>query len=678
MAHLKLKLFGQIIKEIELHSGQDYLAGRSDDVAIPLPPHKGISRHHLKIYQENETWMVAHISKFGQIICNGESLQVLTLNANKNFSVPPFEFEFTLSSNHENDVSADTKALVQLTPHLNVEPHFAVQKVQGLLKQESQPLENQSPIVEGNDEATAIYTSSPLVAYIKVLHLESEQILDIELKGLQWFGGRDVSCDIPVTGPKASRKHFEIRKSEDHYQIIDLHSSNGTFVNGDHIRPGKPITLKSGDLIEVSGMELTFELRNPKLQNQLALIQGTDQQGAQSLLNNTMSSNPQGISNLGVEKLNTEEMKQLGYFEARWSPIKSYLQDKKSRPKIIAAIIVILFAFILSDEDNEQKTNSVGAASSSKQEGSVSLDQLNPESRQAIKNSFNLAMNMYMQTRYELCIAELKKLHDTIPAYENSRELLTFCEHGAELVKKKEDSDRREREKENSEREIAQIVESCKSLVSNRKALSEVQVCLSRAIERAPEHPLVLGLLEQAQIQAHEQMNRSIAAENSKKRRASGERLYQKGLKSLSLGQYNVATNELSKALDLFEPSSERYQQIRSKLSEAKKLNGQKTTQALSNCKENIAKSLFKLAAQECELVLKNDPQNQEAKNLKSQALSELRRELKSIYEDSVLEESMGNTDSAKEKWKQIKERSFPQEEYYKKSIKNLQKYGGS
>ena len=56
--------------------------------------------------------------------------------------------------------------------------------------------------------------------------------------------------------------------------------------------------------------------------------------------------------------------------------------------------------------------------------------------------------------------------------------------------------------------------------------------------------------------------------------------------------------------------------------------------------------------------------------------LSSLRRDLKSIYEDSVLEESLGNVDSAKEKWKKIIKDDLDFEEYSKKARTLLKKYG--
>ncbi len=49
---------------------------------------------------------------------------------------------------------------------------------------------------------------------------------------------------------------------------------------------------------------------------------------------------------------------------------------------------------------------------------------------------------------------------------------------------------------------------------------------------------------------------------------------------------------------------------------------------------------------------------------------------MKAIYEDSVLEESLGNVDSAKEKWKKIMKEDLETDDYFKKSKVLLRKYG--
>ena len=61
--------------------------------------------------------------------------------------------------------------------------------------------------------------------------------------------GRGEGNDIQLQDLKASRFHAEIRMTDEVLQVIDLDSSNGTFVNGERLAPHQPRLLSAGDEI---------------------------------------------------------------------------------------------------------------------------------------------------------------------------------------------------------------------------------------------------------------------------------------------------------------------------------------------------------------------------------------------------------------------------------------------
>lgn len=71
--------------------------------------------------------------------------------------------------------------------------------------------------------------------------------------------GRLDSNDIPVHDPKASREHAKIYKQGAKFSVVDLNSSNGTFVNGDQITKR---ALEHGDRINIGKVTMVFE--NPE------------------------------------------------------------------------------------------------------------------------------------------------------------------------------------------------------------------------------------------------------------------------------------------------------------------------------------------------------------------------------------------------------------------------------
>ena len=67
--------------------------------------------------------------------------------------------------------------------------------------------------------------------------------------------GRDSSNSLSLPDPTVSRRHCRIHKPGDDYELIDLDSHNGTFVNG---LPVSQKTLSDGDTIQVGNSELLF------------------------------------------------------------------------------------------------------------------------------------------------------------------------------------------------------------------------------------------------------------------------------------------------------------------------------------------------------------------------------------------------------------------------------------
>lgn len=65
------------------------------------------------------------------------------------------------------------------------------------------------------------------------------------------------SDQVPLTDQTISRRHAELRSDEKGWVIEDLHSANGTYVNGVRVR--QPVRLKHGDQIRVGSTLLLYE-----------------------------------------------------------------------------------------------------------------------------------------------------------------------------------------------------------------------------------------------------------------------------------------------------------------------------------------------------------------------------------------------------------------------------------
>lgn len=66
--------------------------------------------------------------------------------------------------------------------------------------------------------------------------------------------GRDLTSTVVIQEPEVSRNHLRMSRQGSNYSIEDLGSTNGTFVDGEALQPGNPVTLKGGEVLEIGMM----------------------------------------------------------------------------------------------------------------------------------------------------------------------------------------------------------------------------------------------------------------------------------------------------------------------------------------------------------------------------------------------------------------------------------------
>ena len=101
----------------------------------------------------------------------------------------------------------------------------------------------------------------------------------VRLMAEQLSVGRDAANSLCLRDPAVSRKHFSISKTDSAFQLVDLKSHNGTFVNGIPVRRK---LLTHGDNIRVGRCELVF-LITDETEEVLQTVQFRDTDSASML-----------------------------------------------------------------------------------------------------------------------------------------------------------------------------------------------------------------------------------------------------------------------------------------------------------------------------------------------------------------------------------------------------------
>ncbi len=101
--------------------------------------------------------------------------------------------------------------------------------------------------------------------------LEGGQILPLTDRNEYTMGraseGQTIMPDIDLTSYRAyeygvSRIHAVLKKSKDKVIIMDLGSSNGTYVNGDRLTPENEYPLSHGNIISLGKLKIQFLLQS--------------------------------------------------------------------------------------------------------------------------------------------------------------------------------------------------------------------------------------------------------------------------------------------------------------------------------------------------------------------------------------------------------------------------------
>lgn len=622
MYFLKCYIDGNLHFETEIEPGKDIIIGRDKECNIQLDSYPGISREHAKIIHLGEKLLVEKMSQAGKLLVDGLSEKSIEIMDNKMFSIPPYNFEIQVERKEESehDIQAQNKEKPE-------EVTFA-----------------------GDFENTSLSTHE-LVVHIK--RIDSENIVEeYDLEGHKWKFGRAITNDVFVDHKKFSREHFQIFKLNDLFYVKDLGSSNGTFLNGHQLPANMEIELKTGDLISVHDYKLLFEIKDKSLEKQIHNLPQIYKADGFKQLGNLTDLHPDSQS-LGAKKVK----------DSLLNP-SSWNKKKQIRFGLIALLLVLGIAAALMPQPKP----------------TVSKEQLAAERRKLeeeklIENAKVAALQYMDQANWSHCLSEVQRIQEIRPEDADANEIGLRCQTAMEKLERQNQLEAQERERELLLQSVQAIINQCRDQVEQGSDI--MRSCLQPAIELSPENPEISRLIDLA-----EEVDRKKMAEEEKRNAY---------LKRIGAGQSVISTADSYKnkqewydAIKWYnkflkgkfpDPGGKKAIHAKRELASIQSALSSTLKKALEEARLELSKENYRGAVLAARKGLKIDEYHADLKDIELKALSVLRVEIRSLYQDSILMEDLGKIHTAISKWKQIVERDVPGEDYFMKAQRKLKSY---
>lgn len=473
---------------------------------------------------------------------------------------------------------------------------------------------------------------------------------------IQWDStivGRDASCSIQIDQAKFSRKHFEIKKYEESYFIRDMGSSNGTIVNGKQIPMEDWTFLNSGDTILVADWKISFELVDVDFEKKLQDI-------APALRAPVIIETP------AIERPQPPPPQ----------PRRAAPRPKPTNWVRLLSLGLLAFGIFYYNYEQEQKKQATPV------EVAKSLspfDRLNPDQQNYVRQTYNVGRQLFMQGKYELSRQEMIRLHQVIPQYEDSKQIEEMASQALITLAEQKNIEVKEKEKQELEEKIQKQVNLCRSKVNPKIESSEMESCLAIVIQFNPDHPMITTLRAEVDRIVTERRVRESQRSDYLERVRKHTLIYEQAQKIQKSGDDLLTIQAYEKVLASNYPDPRNLKlQARRQIASIQQSISDKQA-SLDQKAESARKSgKYKEAIVALQQALKINPENEVIKGRIESIMNELKKQMQVLYQEGILEESVGEVDSAKTKWKKIIEQSVPEEEYYKKSKIKLKKYGAA
>jgi len=704
-----------------------YRIGRSDFSDVVLP-HDSVSRSHLELRVSESAIYVTNMSGAGKLKVNGRLVETAEIQSGDEISVGPFKVLFMAAAEEEGQVGMGL-------PADNFGGEAQPPAEEGGFDNQNgfNPDQNQAgmegpngladglvpegaPIELPNDYPGSEADASPAPAMLADPPSEGTQALNraetqVELKpvvakilftegpraGEEMFleayeitMGRSKKADIFLDDEKLSRVHAKITRVGMGYRLIDLNSRNGTYVNGMRVLEHP---LNSFDEIAIGNTKIKFLIHD------LVASDMSRQQGgtlvAATPLEQTKSYQIEPEKAAELVQLQSPAQGNFGIASARSSgngmgppgqPIPFYepeISSGKNRAKIVAGILLLLlvtYLVIPSEKEKVAPNAAVPAAGAKPALSDVKIppsmpreyNELTAESQRQIEGYFNAAQQLADKEKYEEAVAYLKRIHEVLPYYKNSKELQ---DQFSKKVKEKQVAEAQEKAKRDEKKDLAIHLEDGLEYLKEGD-FDRAGEQFNSAIILDPTNQTAIQGLKAAEAKVRRIEDIPPERDPEQEKRKLVAELFHKAVTAFSNKGYQEAIDTAEKVRQIELKGDTQYlNEAKQIIDRARMLQKEEFEPFLIQAKEKFAEGDYNASRDLCEEMLKRDNAYEEAKECVLKARKQLNRLAKEAYTHGYILESMNRIEEAKQYWNRAKNYVRSGDDYFDKVTKKLEYY---
>jgi pSer/pThr/pTyr-binding forkhead associated (FHA) protein/tetratricopeptide (TPR) repeat protein len=557
-----------------------------------------------------------------------------------------------------------------------------------------QPEEGGVAVADAPDESSRSGSASnqrtdvaikPIVA--RIVFTEGARIgEEVRIDSYEATLGRSRRADVHIDDEKLSRIHAKICRVGTGYRIVDNNSRNGTYVNGMRVLEHP---LSSFDEVQIGRTKFKFLISDVAMNIEAGALVLAENTAALPAHDATKS-----VALAAIEPSAVNLSSSAGSFgfpsdyggtvgdppppEFAGQGTGPFADPEKRRRILIGAVVGLLLLYMVLPSGQPPPKPADPAPDPQAQTGVVGANmpkeyaELSPDLQRIIEGHYNSAQRAAELSQYEESVGHLRKIHEYLPYYKDSRDLLEVM---SRKLREKQIAEAQAKAKQDEKQDLQIYLNEGLEYLSNGD-FDRAAEAFNSAIVIDPTNQVAIKGLKAAEVRVRSIDELPPERDPEEEKRKLVADLFSQAYEAFTKKSYQEAIEIAERIRQIELRGDTSYlSDAKNIIEKAREAQKQEFEPFLVQAGERYAEGDYNASRDLCEEMLKRDPFYEEAKECVLKAKRQLNRLAKEAYVYGYILESMNRLEDAKQYWNRAKNYVRPGDEYYDKVNKKLETY---